>query len=353
MNETIDISYTNYLLNLLANSANIDELNSELKLNIYLTLIALSNSYYSEEKYQENLLTIEDFLRKTNNLKVKIQLKRKPVEIDNLLKEIKEIYEKNTNLINKFNYDNLNIIDTLDSKDAKELTTLIDRLTKEKIHYHDNKDMFDNLRSKILDNIFTSNYFIKDNNKLYIKLKDNNDLVVSLDMFYQIFDYLLDIDNYPQPLLNNQSNRMHTILTANTIKVLIDKQFEDKSILIPIVLTNLINMNIDNPNNLDFSSFTINNIKITDLYKLAENNQLVDGNKSAKWQKVIIPNDYLLDRIKDISKDGTYYIKDDIFYLEKIANKTSDFKISISIDNMLNFLKSYLLTFENKTTYNK
>ena len=86
MNETIDISYTNYLLNLLTNLANIDELNSELKLNIYLTLIALSNSYYSEEKYQENLLTIEDFLRKTNNLKVKIQLNK--LEIFLKLKKI-------------------------------------------------------------------------------------------------------------------------------------------------------------------------------------------------------------------------------------------------------------------------
>ena len=72
----MNLSYNDYLLNL-TNNTNIDELSNELKLNIYLTLIALSNYYYSEEKYQKNMDILEDFLRKTNNLKVKIQLKRK------------------------------------------------------------------------------------------------------------------------------------------------------------------------------------------------------------------------------------------------------------------------------------
>ena len=352
MNDINNTSYINYLLNLIQDSANLYDLSNELKLNIYITLIALSNSKYSEEKYQKELSIAEDFLRKTNNLKVKIQLKRKEKEINDLLINIKKIYEDNTNIINKYNPDKLDIIPIIESKNPSEITKLIDKLTKEKIHNLDNKDMFDNLRNKIINNIFNNEYHIEDNNTLYLDLS-NDSIVVSLDMFYQIFDYLLNIDNYPQPLLNTTSNRMHTILSANIIKVLIDKQITSNETIIPIILTNIINKQVDNQNNIDYSNFFIDNIKITDLYKLAENKNHEDISKSAKWRKVIIPNEYMHERIKDISKDGTYYFKDDIFYMEKIIDGTSDFKVSISKDNMLTFLKSYLESLTNKTTYTK
>ena len=345
-------SYNDYLLNL-TNDTNVDELSNDLKLNIYLTLITLSNYHYSEKKYQENMNILEDFLRKTNNLKVKIQLKRKPEEIDELIKDLKDIYNRNTSLINKYNYDNLDIIGIIESKDATEITKLIDKLTKEKISYHNNKDMYDNLRKNIIANIFNNEYYIVDNNTLCIKDPNGNDIVVSLDIFYKIFDYLLDIDNYPQTLLNNEANRLHTILTANMIKVLTEKNIPSPNELIPIILTNIINKGITNPDTLDFSHFNIENIKITDLYSLAGSSKTYQNDKAAKWRNITIPNNYLYERIMNIIKEGTYYFKDDIFYLEKVNKSVSDFRISISTDNLLAFLKAYLSLLTNETTYTK
>ena len=345
-----DSTYTEYLLSLM-NNVTIDELSHSLKLNIYLTLLALSNSYYSEEKYQEALSKVEDFLRKTNNLKVKIQLKRRDSEIEELIGSLKEMYNNNAELINKYNYDKLDIMDIIGRKDAAEITGLIDKLTREKNNSYDNKDMFDNLRMKIIGRIFNSKYYIMDNTTLCIKGEE--EVVVSLDMFYRIFDYLLNIDNYPQPLLNTAANRMHTVMIADVIKVLNERRIEDIKVLIPIVLTNIMNQDIANIDEMDFSHFNIDNIKITDLYALAENNQNINGDKSAKWRKIIIPNRYLYERIKEISSEGTYYFKDDILYLEKVNKSISDFKISISNDNMITFLKTYLQFLKAETTYTR
>ena len=339
----MNLSYNDYLLDLINDLTNFDLFNNELKLNIYLTLIALSKGYYNEAKYQSDLDIVDDFLRKTNNLKVKIQLKRKEDEITDLINRLKDIYEKNSKLIDKFNYDKLSITTIIESRNPLEITNLIDKLTKEKINYHDNKDMYDNLRTKIISHIFSNNYNIIDNNTLVLNTPDNNDIVISLDIFYKVFDYLLDIDNYQETLNSN-----HTTLINDIINILTTKTI-NKETLIPIILTNIINKNIPNPDILDFSKFNINNIKITDLYSIAGNNQNYLNEKSAKWNKIYIPNSYLHQRIKEIIKVGTYYFKDNIFYIEELNN----FKISINTDNMLDFLKNYLSLLTNKITINK
>ena len=98
-----ELTYNDYLLNILDNYTNIDDINNQLKMNIYITLISLSNGFYNEENEQKKIDLIEDFSRKVNNLKVKIQLKRKEEEIDKLLDDIKVIYEENKELIEKYN----------------------------------------------------------------------------------------------------------------------------------------------------------------------------------------------------------------------------------------------------------
>ena len=85
----LDIEYLNNLLN------NDEVDNNRLTFDIYLTLLALNNKQYQNSHYNIEINVLDDFLRKVNNLKVKIQLKRKDNEIDELLTNIKTIYEQN------------------------------------------------------------------------------------------------------------------------------------------------------------------------------------------------------------------------------------------------------------------
>ena len=335
-----EFTYDSYLLNLLDNYASLDEINNQLKINIYITLMTLSGGYYNKENEQKKLDLVEDFARKVNNLKVKIQLKRKEDEINKLLDDIKKLYEDNNNLIDKHNVDKLDIITILDSKEPKDITKIVDVFTKEKINKINNKAMYDNLRNNVISDIFDNDYHIMDNT-LYIDNQGREDVVISLDMFYQVFDYLKDIYDYPQPFNKNDINRMHTSLIGDIIKFLDEKYIDNMDTLIPVVLTH-ISRKIKKDNNIDLSKFKIDNIKITDLYKLAEQGKNIDISKCAKWQRVVIPNNYLIERILDILKKGTYYIKDDIFVMEDIVNNISDFKISISKFDLLNIIKEEL-----------
>ena len=356
-------TYIDFLLKLLNKEENIIQLENQksLELNIYLTLLSLSNLKYNESFYIEEVNIVEDFLRKVNNLKVKIQLKRKEKEIEKLLAEIKEIYRNNLKTISKYNKDDIDIDSILNSNNDKELTILIDKLTKEKMKKLETKEEYDILRKKISECIFDSNYYIE-NDILYIetnnielnKIKLNNiepnnielnneseKIELPLYTFYEIFEYLLNINMYEKVFPNNQSNILHTTLIEDIINLLSSKESINNQI-IPIVLTYLISKEFNNYQEVDTSSFSIDNIKITDLYSLAENNNQVDNNKTAKWKKILIPNEYLYKKIKEITTKGMYYFKEDKFILENIDNSVSDFKISIPIDKMLDFLKENL-----------
>ena len=344
-----ELTYNDYLLNILDNYTNIDDINNQLKMNIYITLISLSNGFYNEENEQKKIDLIEDFSRKVNNLKVKIQLQRKEEEIDKLLDDIKVIYEGNKELIEKYNTIKLDIINIISSKQPKEITKIIDVLTKEKIKRIDNKVMYDNLRNSVINNIFNNNYHIMDNT-LYINTENIDDIVISLDIFYEVFDYLLDVYNYPQLFNNVTTNRNHTILVGDIIKFLSNGYIDNINTLIPIALTYTFMKN-DINSELDMSKFKIDNIKITDLYKLAEENKELDPSKCAMWRKIIIPNSYLLNRVNEIIKKGTYYFQDDTFIMEDIVNKVSDFKISINKNDILTLIKTELSKMNKETTH--
>lgn len=339
-------SYQEYLLNILnkePNSLN-EKIKEQLKLNIYLSLLSLNNHNYQERFFEEEHNIIDDFLRKTNNLKVKIQLKRKDSEIDNLITKIKELHQENEKIIQKYNLDNLDIETILNSKDPKKITELIDKLTKIKIHKHDTKEEYDNYRLFISENIFTSHYYLENNN-LHINTKEQEE-VISLDIFYEIFDYLLNINNYNQVFLNNDINNKHTMVIDKLISLVtsddISKDITTKEI-IPIILTNLLTKDISNLNDIDTSSFKIDNIKITDLYSFASSNNELENDKKARWNKVIIPNDYLYSKIKNLIQKGMYYYNENNFTLENIDNRTSDFKISIDIDKIPTFLNDLII----------
>lgn len=335
MEVTNNSSYNEYLIELMSKNELKREFQNNLKIDLYMTLLSLNNSNYKESIYLEEINIIEDFLRKINNLKVKIQLKRKNNEIDELLENIKKIYIDNTKLISKYNKEKIDIINILETKDTKELTNLLDKLTKQKIKIVTNKDYYDKLRKDINENIFKNNYTIDDNNIII------NNIIIAIDEFYEIFSYLLDIKNYKDIYPNEEENKLHKQLISNIINI-IESESTLNNEIIPIILTNLLSKNIPNYEFINTTNFNIDNIKITDLYSFANNSNKIVNNNTAKWRKILIPNEYLYNKIKEIVSKGMYYFKEDNFIIENIENTTSDFKVSISINNIKLFLKDNL-----------
>lgn len=341
-------SYNQLLLEQLNSQETINIHNNNLKLNTYLTLLSLSNGAYNESIYEKEHTFIENFLRKINNLKVKIQLKRKEEEINKLIDEIIKLTQENIDIISKYNKDNLDIEKIIISKNAQDITSLIDKLTKEKMLKDDNKEEYTNLRKIISSSVLESNYYIEDN-ILFIEQKDKEENIqISLDKFYEIFEHLLNIDTYEQILSNNKSNRLRTILIANMIKLAISNEENDKNLIIPITLTYLLSKEISDYIDIDTSSFNIENIKITELYSLASIEKQSNSDKTARWKKIMIPNEYLLKKINEIVKKGMYYFEDDKFILENVENNISDFKLSIETYKLFELLKEIINKLTNK-----
>ena len=347
--EVIDINnqYNKFLLNLLNNKDDhkLPESDELLKINIYLSLLSLNNHNYHKEYFIKDQEIIDNFLRKVNNLKVKIQLKRKEPEISKVIEEIDTMYDEYNKIINKYNKENDDIKNIISTKDPKKITNLIDKLTKVKFYKENNKENSEEQRAFVEENIFNSEYYIE-NSTLYVKT-DNEERMIPLEEFYEIFDYLLEIDNYNQVFLNNKENREHIIIISELIKLITENILTkeiSKRQLVPIILTHVLSKNIINLNKIDTSNFKIDNIKITDLYSFANNNQSLET-KSAKWNKIVIPNQYLYDKIKDLIQRGMYYYQEDNFTLENIENKTSDFKISIKLTEMTKLLNEIILDY--------
>ena len=329
----MDLSYNETLLKLLNNEEDKLLFTDRLLVNIYLTLLSLNNNYYDEKLYTEELNNIEDFLRKINNLKVKIQLKRKEKEITDLHNEIKTIYQNKKNLIDNYNINNLDIISLLDTLEPNTLTNLIDSLTKEKLKRVNHKEYYEKIRNEIITNSL-SNYHL-DNDILFI-----GNTNVHLDDFYLIFSYLLNIDNYPKKYTTDKTNNRYLNIVHELISIIKNNTLPTQSTIIPITLTYLLTQDI-NYEPLNTNNFNILNIKITDLYSFAKTES---NNQTAKWKNISIPNEYLYHKIKEITHKGMYYFENDNFIIENIENNLSDFKISINISAMHDFLKEILDT---------
>ena len=329
--------YQEALINQLNNCNQVLEFNDELKINIYLTLLALNNNNYNDSIYTNEINIIENYLRKTNNLKVKIQLKRQEQEINNLLNEIKTIYHDNKNLIEKYNKEHLKIINIINTLDDKQITNVIDKLTKEKIRYQDNKKYYDETRKEIIENIWHSNYKII-NEYIHIdNLKTKKNIIISKKEFTDIFDYLLNINNYKHLYINEKTDKLHIDL-INQIISLIHTKRKPNNEIIPIVLTYLIFQNNKQYDKIDASNFNIENIKISDLYSFVKE-KTSSNQRLLKWKNILIPNEYLHNKIKKSSINGQYYFKDNNFIIENINNTINDFKLSINIESMKTFLK--------------
>ena len=328
-------TYPQYLYELLHGKHNDMEIPQEFIFNLYLTLLFLNSGNYKESDYRQEIEITENFLRKVNNYKVKIQLKRKDDEITKLYDEIKEIYANNYIIIDRYNKDKLDILGVMETREASDITKLIDALTKAKISKVNHLTEYDKLIKEIKDNFHT--YYLADEH-----LTINGDSVIALADFYDIFSYLTDKDNYFRSNISNDMVNSHREIVTSIVTML-DKKIviNDNHQLIPVVLSYLFVKDIPNYETIMTDKFHIENIKISDLYALANNNS---GNVigKAKWRNIIIPNDYLYRKIKDIVHVGSYYIKDERFIFENNGKLGSDFKISIAIDDMLSFLKDNL-----------
>lgn len=336
-------NFSELLLKLIDNNYDMSEINTynqTLEYNLYLTLLAFSNFKYNEEIYLKEKDMIDDFLRKVNNLKIKIQLKRKDNEIDNLLIVIKNIYDMNKEKIEKYNDCNLSIIELLDSKDPKNITMIIDDFTKRKRKREEMEDKYIISRQELSLSILNNDSYIEDN-IIYI---NNVNKKIEFDEFKEMYEYLLDIDNYEQIFVENKSNRERIILINEIISYLKNSNREISDIdkvIVPLILTYLLSQNIENIENIKTCSFNINNIKITDLYSFASNKQVDDG-KHAKWNKIVIPNEYLIPKLRELVSQGMFYSSDDMYIFENVDNNVSDFKISILFNQIIDFLRDIL-----------
>ena len=350
----VNKKYIKFLIKLLKKEENtnekidIEKYQEELIVNLYLTLLSLSNLEYTEDIDQKEKEQISDFLRKLNNLKVKIQLKRKPTETNKLAEELITQYYENINILSIYIKDGVELENIINTMDAKSLTSLIDKVTKNKMDKEDHKAEINEQRNELKELLFNKPYYIKDN-KFIIDTKE-----YTINEFTDIFNYLLNPDNYLKIYKNklNQKNREQIISNITKILISNDINYEEISkILIPIILTYTLSLDIKNKEELDTSEFNIENIKINELYSLASKVQdtTEENNRTTKWRNIIIPNEYLLEKINNIVRKGMYYYKDDNFILEYLENNTSDFKVSIKIDKLKEMLKNIL---ENELNFN-
>ncbi len=334
----MEVTYIDDLLNLLNNQDISKETSKDmLTVNLYLTLIILNGKKNPQKIKDKEKNTIKDFLRKLNNLKVKIQLKRKESEIDKLKEEIIKLYQENSFIIEKFNLENIDIINTINSKEPKEITLLIDKMTKLQINLEDKQAELEEKTKKIIETADRCHYYIEDN------IIHIDDITITIDEFKNIFDYLLNIDNYEGIYKNQTQKKSQIEIVGSIIKLILgDYQQENlDKIIFPIILTHILKEELTKDLDIDTSSFNVENIKISDLYSFANQNENLGNNKS-KWRNIFIPDEYLFSKLKELILNGMYYFKEDKFILENIIKNGSDFKVSIETDKLKEFLRIIL-----------
>lgn len=345
----VNLSYIDILLNLLNNNKYIDDnQKEELIINSYITLLSLSNYKYSEKTLKQEQEEINDFLRKLNNLKVKIQLNGKKENIIKFKEELLINYYENINFLSLYINNKKEFEEIINSLDAKKITRLIDALTKKKMSKEENQNLYNEKRNKILNLLPINNYYIK-NNMLYIE--NNKECEeISIDEFKEIFHYLLNTNNFKKIYKTKSNQISHELIINNIIKIIISSELTENSIekiIIPLIFTRILSLNIDEMKQLDNSSFNIENIKISELYSMASNNNV--ENNTAKWRNIKVPNEYLVEKIKEIISKGMYYYKDDNFILDN----PGEFTLSIKISKIKHILKTLLESNINYYKQNK
>ena len=329
-----DNLYNQYLIGLLDYLKLDQTYNSLLDLNIYMALLNDSNHVYNMSIFHDEVMLVEDFLRKINNLKVKIQLKQKKSEIDKLTENIINIYDDNREVIDRFNTDYMDIKTIILGEVTETLTSLIDTITKEKMLRVKKQSEYIRIRDKIGTNL--KDAYIQDD--IYVFLLDNEEIRMDKDEFIRIFDYLRDTNIYSKNEMDTRTNRLRMLNIAKMIKTLYDKSNLDTIVVSSLLINNLIYSDITNLEEIDMSKFNILNVKINELYQNIDNS----GNSYlAKWHKTAIKSEYIYDRLIRIIKKGYFYNIDDMIIFEDTLNHQNEFKVSIKMDDLTKIIKNY------------
>ena len=337
--------YIETLLNLLEKDDYVIEHNDLFLVNLYTMLLSLNNNNYSLLNVLEEEKLVKILLIKLNNLKVKIQLKRKEKEINNLINEIKELFSKNEKILCRYISNKEELFSTIDSLDPKLITNYIDKVTKIEMSNSRMIEENNTIREDVLSLILNNKYDVSDN-MIIISQKNNNNYIISVDEFLDIFSYLLNDNNYIDIYKRENSNNSHKGIINKIISLINEEEYSKEKLgklYIPLILTYIL-PNI-RYNDIRTNDFVIENIKISDLYSIANKN--INDEMTAKWNNVSIPNEYLFKKICEMVNRGMYYFNDDKFILEYVDNKISDFKLSIDIEKMKLFL------IENLELYNQ
>ena len=329
--------YTDILRQLL-NNKKFNKIDNQILVNLYVTLLSLNDNKYTLLNIMEESKEIKLLLTRLNNLKVKIQLKRKQNEIDDLAVNIKKNYEEKEKLLLNYIDSKEELYRVIDSRDAKIITGYIDKVTKMEMKNTMMMDERNELRERVLELIIKNVYQV--NEQMICINGIDNEVKITIDEFLDIFNYLLNINNYDNIYKLNSSNDSHREIIKEIIKVIRKENSEEdrQKVVIPMALTYML-PKLDKK--IKTSDFTIENIKISDLYSMAKNNNEEDED-SPRWKNVKISNDYLFKKLGEMINRGMYYYQDDKFILELVDNKISDFKVSIKIDKMINFLNDNL-----------
>jgi len=210
--------YVDTLKDLLCLTNNIDVFDNKILVNLYVTLLSLNNNKYTLLDTIKEGKEIKLLLIKLNNLKVKIQLKRKNDEIEKLANDIKKIYVDKENLLFGYIADKDELFNVIDTLDAKEITNYIDKITKIEISRNYKIDERNELREKILELILKNDYKV-DNN--IISINDGDEVVsILVDDFFDIFGYLLNINNYEYIYKSDNSNNSHMEIIKEIIEII-------------------------------------------------------------------------------------------------------------------------------------
>lgn len=365
----VNDKYIKFLLKLLNYEENIDieDNQEELLVNLYITLLSLSNLNYTDDIDEYEMNEIRDFLTKLNNLKVKIQLKRKPEELNKFANQLINQYYENINILSTYIKDGIELENVINTMDAKSLTKLIDSVTLYKNNKEYTKEDRNQKRNRLLNLLPLANYYI-DNEMIYIK-NDNTYEILSITEFLDMFSYLLNPDNYLPIYQNKTNHKSHELLIANIIKLLLvneKKREELNKVILPLTLTYILQTNITEQLELDTSKFNIDNFLFSELYSLAakdtktkenltqttELNNKISNENTPRWNNIKIPNEYLLDKLQIMIKNGMYYIQDGRIIFEHVKKNINDFKVSITLEDMSDILK-IILTNQLTNSYSK
>ncbi len=306
-----------------------NELKNILDINLYTLLININKKEFKYEMDKEEEKELLEFIRLLNNFKVQIELNRRHDHLEESASKVLDSFYRNENILLNYLDDNVRVEDMLLVTDIKEIDNLIIDLSCKK---KDKDKVYESKNKKIKE------YTKLLNNKEYNVILDKiifNDEEVSIDEFKNLFNYLLNIDNYEfdyksSKIKNLQLNIVKDIIdNINTLELDINKI---SKVIIPLLLNTSNNIN----ESVDSSGFKIDNISINDLLK-NKNNELKENlaKVSFKGNNIALSNEYLFNKIIKIFNLGKYYFSEDKFILDD-----KDFKCSILISKMVDYLIS-------------